>query len=70
MSHKQNFTGYLANAKYEATVSCSTLNPCYDIFFDDIDLTINASTSAVATSSCKYIAPGGVHGLNGSSCTD
>lgn len=65
----RNFTGYLANAKYEASVSCSTVNPCYNIFFEDIDLTINSTTSAVAPGSCKYQAPGGVHGLSGGNCT-
>lgn len=65
-----NFTGYLATTSNRtASVSCSTRHPCYNIEFKDIDLAPKQGAAAVgAQGTCKYIDPGGVHGLTGSGC--
>ncbi|KAK3688562.1 glycoside hydrolase family 28 protein [Podospora appendiculata] len=69
-----NFTGYLTTSRsdFTASISCSTRNPCYNIEMKDIKLAPNktspASSAGGAAGSCKYIAPGGVHGMVGSGC--
>ncbi|KAB5572001.1 glycoside hydrolase family 28 protein [Coniochaeta sp. 2T2.1] len=65
-----NFTGYLATTSNRtASVSCSTRNPCYNIEFKDINLAPKQGAATVgAQGTCKYIDPGGVHGLTGSGC--
>ena len=45
------------------SISCSTVNPCEGIYFNNIHAT--NSTGAPLIASCKYTAPGGVHGLSG-----
>ncbi|KAK3318466.1 glycoside hydrolase family 28 protein [Apodospora peruviana] len=68
-----NFTGYLASGRstQTASVSCSTRKPCYNIVMKDIKLASSNQTTASprgATGTCKYIEPGGVHGMTGSGC--
>lgn len=63
----KNFTGWTQGTR-KASVSCSNVHPCHDIVFEDINLTVG-NTTTVGTESCKYIAPGGVKGLNGTGCT-
>ena len=65
-----NFKGYLAGSTTEGSVSCSSIYPCYNIFFENIELTSEEnSTSYLTAGKCSYIQPGGVHGLNGSTCS-
>ncbi len=66
-----NFTGFLAATSNRTTaVSCSTRNPCYNIDMQGISLALTetSSTKEGAVGTCKYIAPGGVHGMTGSGC--
>ncbi|MCJ1447651.1 MAG: hypothetical protein MMC23_008162 [Stictis urceolatum] len=60
-----NFTGTVSGSNV-ASVSCSNVHPCYGITYEGFDV---KPASGSGTSSCKYIAPGGVHGLNGTGCT-
>lgn len=56
-----NFTGYLETSSTKlASVSCSSVHPCFDINFDDVVL-----LNSTGIGSCKYIAEDGVHGLQG-----
>lgn len=68
-----NFTGYLSGKEKNnrtSSVSCSKVHPCFNIEFENIDLGVNPNAKDVmGTSSCSYIAPGGVHGLSGSGCS-
>lgn len=66
-----NFTGYEASSSNRtAAISCSTRNPCYNIAFDNIDVSTTQNTTAEgAVGTCTYIAPGGVHGMTGSGCS-
>lgn len=62
-----NFTGYVDTTSQKvASVSCSTIHPCYNIDFDNILLYPENSTT-LGIGSCKYTASGGVHGLEGCS---
>ncbi|PMD62942.1 glycoside hydrolase family 28 protein [Hyaloscypha bicolor E] len=67
-----NFTGYLAGAKGNRTaaISCSKVNPCYNIALKGIELapSVNASAQTQAVGTCAYVASGGVSGLSGSGC--
>lgn len=67
-----NVTGYLAGAKGNRTaaVSCSKVNPCYNIALKGVELatSINASAQTGAVGTCAYVASGGVSGLSGSGC--
>lgn len=60
-----NFTGYIDGTNL-AGISCSMLHPCSDIKFEGFNLTANSTSKGTET--CKYIAPGGVTGLNGTTC--
>ncbi|KAK9413643.1 putative Glycoside hydrolase family 28 protein [Seiridium unicorne] len=57
-----NFTGTLTGSS-TINVSCSEMEPCYDICFED--LTYTGTTGANPTGSCNYTASGGIHGLTG-----
>ncbi len=68
-----NFTGYLASTRGDRTaqISCSKRHPCYNIEMKDINLRAGPQSPATvggAQGSCKYIEPGGVHGMTGSGC--
>lgn len=65
----RNFTGYVTKGKNTATVSCSRVNLCEGIVFEGIELLqgVGGAPNAGAES-CSLIAPGGVTGLNSSSC--
>jgi hypothetical protein len=67
-----NFTGYLAGAKGNRTaaISCSKVNPCYNIALKGIELapSVNASAQTQAVGTCAYVASGGVSGMSGSGC--
>ncbi|KAF2645956.1 putative galacturan 1,4-alpha-galacturonidase C [Massarina eburnea CBS 473.64] len=63
-----NFTGYLNGKSAKGSVSCSNANPCFNISFENIHLKNTANGTENANGTCKYIAPGGVHGLVGSGC--
>lgn len=63
-----NFTGYLNGKTSKGSVSCSTVHPCYDIYFENIDLKSATNGTENMNGACKYIAQGGVHGLAGSGC--
>lgn len=65
----ENFTGYLDNKTTEASVSCTTVHPCFNIVFKNITLDANEGGALDTTGTCKYIAPGGVFGLSGTNCT-
>lgn len=67
-----NFTGWLdsSNKNRTASVSCSNRHPCYSIDMSDISLQPTENSTALgAVGSCSYIAPGGVHGMEGSGCS-
>ena len=63
-----NFTGWLNGKSAKGSVSCSKMEPCFDIWFENVDLTDGEGGTENVNGSCKYIKEGGVHGLNGSSC--
>ena len=64
-----NFSGWLNGKTSKASVSCSTVNPCYGIEFENVKLRSAVNSTSVNTNgTCKYIKPGGVEGLLGSGC--
>ena len=66
-----NFTGFLASSSGDRTaqISCSKRHPCYNITMEGIHLRPTAKLPETgAQGSCKYIQPGGVHGMTGSGC--
>lgn len=66
-----NFTGFLSGEEKNnrtASVSCSTVHPCYNIAIENVTLTTAGNSTSLGTSSCSYIVPGGVRGLNGTGC--
>jgi galacturan 1,4-alpha-galacturonidase len=68
----KNFTGYEYGAKGNrtASISCSKVNPCHDIVFEDINLAYSQNATATnATGTCTYNAVGGVVGMKGSGCS-
>lgn len=66
----KNFQGYLDGTTTEGEVSCSKVYPCYNIYYENIDLKSQEnSTSYLTSGKCAYIEPGGVHGLNGTGCS-
>lgn len=67
-----NFTGYLSGAEKAnrtASVSCSNVHPCFNIEYEDYELTVSENSMNTGTSQCSMIAPGGVHGLNSTACS-
>lgn len=63
-----NFTGYTSNPKKSnvtSTISCSNVHPCYNIDFQNVNITPGQNGTGPGLGSCKYTAPGGVHGLPG-----
>ena len=56
-----NFTGYTNRSATGNEVSCSTRHPCYNIDFQNFDVTTLANGTAVETT-CEYTEAGGVHG--------
>ncbi len=66
-----NFTGYLAGTSSDRTtqISCSSRQPCNNILMEGISLQPRQGLPPVgAQGSCKYIQPGGVHGMAGNGC--
>ena len=64
-----NFTGYTSStSNTTSSVSCSNVYPCYNIDFQNVSIS-NVNGTGGNMGSCQYIAPGGVHGLAGSTCT-
>ncbi|KAK5023905.1 hypothetical protein LTS07_009031 [Exophiala sideris] len=63
-----NFTGWTntSTAKTSRTIdiSCSNRNPCYNIDFNNFTITTAINSSTVGTTTCQYVATGGVHGEN------
>ena len=67
-----NFTGYTEGGKgnRSASVSCSKVEPCYNIALRNISLATSATgTRYPAQGTCTWAAPGGVSGLNGTGCS-
>lgn len=67
-----NFTGYLSGkekANRTAGVSCSDVHPCYNIAIENVTLTVTENSTSTGTSSCSYVRPGGVYGLDGPGCS-
>ncbi|KAF3920914.1 Exopolygalacturonase [Orbilia brochopaga] len=62
-----NFTGTVSKGKKRASISCSKVNPCYNIAFEGLDL-VDAATGAVPSDSCSNVASHGVRGLAASAC--
>lgn len=61
-----NFTGWIDTSKsHTSEVSCSSVHPCYNIEFDNVVLFKGQNSTALGTGTCRYVAPGGVHGLAG-----
>ncbi|ORX95694.1 polygalacturonase [Clohesyomyces aquaticus] len=63
-----NFMGWLNGKSTEGSVSCSVLNPCYGIEFENVHLRNRVNGTENTNGTCKYIKPGGVKGLVGSGC--
>lgn len=67
-----NFTGYTSSgtSNRTASVSCSTVKPCFNIAFQEVELAPGQNKSAAgATGTCTYIAHNGVSGLTGKGCS-
>ncbi|KFZ02300.1 hypothetical protein V500_00296 [Pseudogymnoascus sp. VKM F-4518 (FW-2643)] len=58
-----NFTGVLNSTTNSADFTCSSVYPCYDIFFTNT--TVVSTTGATLKGSCALATPGGIHGLPG-----
>ncbi|RYP50866.1 hypothetical protein DL768_003701 [Monosporascus sp. mg162] len=55
----RNFTGNLLNSGYRlGDISCSRENPCFDIYFEDMDLEAREGT-------CRWYNDGTIYGLPG-----
>lgn len=67
-----NFTGFLSGKESggnrTAGVSCSEVHPCFNVAVENVVLRVEGNSTALGTSKCSYVAPGGVHGLNGTGC--
>jgi galacturan 1,4-alpha-galacturonidase len=66
-----NFSGYTSGGKGNTTasVSCSSVHPCFNIALQNVSLADAANGKAEsAQGTCEYIAPNGVSGLTGSGC--
>lgn len=60
-----NFTGSTSRTKTAtSSVVCSEVHPCFNIVFDNVDIT-PANSSTIGTVSCSLTVPGGVTGLEG-----
>lgn len=60
-----NWTGWVNNKK-TASVSCSTVHPCFNIALQNVTLAPSQNgTETEAVGTCAYTAPGGVSGLVG-----
>lgn len=62
-----NFTGHLDGRETTASVSCSERQLCYNISYVGYNLTTSANSTDLGTASCKWVADGGVHGVE---CAD
>ncbi|KAK6336474.1 hypothetical protein TWF696_002025 [Orbilia brochopaga] len=62
-----NFTGTVSKGKRRASISCSKVNPCYNIAFEGLDL-VDAASGAVPGDTCSNIASHGVRGLANANC--
>jgi galacturan 1,4-alpha-galacturonidase len=58
-----DFYGNLTETGNPATITCSNVEPCYNIFFTNN--TVQGSTGKKLTGSCSLTEPGGIHGLSG-----
>ena len=64
-----NFTGYTSGHSQDvASVSCSSVQPCYGIEFEGFDVAIGENGTVGDAGKCEYTAEGGVHGLSGGGC--
>jgi galacturan 1,4-alpha-galacturonidase len=61
--HFTNFTGILDNTANTASISCSKVYPCYDVYF--ANMTLQGSGGSALKGSCKYAKSEGIHGLSG-----
>ncbi|KAI0530173.1 putative galacturan 1,4-alpha-galacturonidase C [Xylaria digitata] len=59
----RNVTGTLSTTSNSISISCSKVNPCDGIVFEDIDQVSSSGDPASLT--CAYVADGGVTGLGG-----
>ncbi|KAL3449225.1 pectin lyase fold/virulence factor [Aspergillus insuetus] len=59
----ENYTGVLGSSSNTASVSCSSVNPCSGIEFRDMDFVDREGDTV--RGSCKWVAEGGIMGLEG-----
>ncbi|KAK8235662.1 putative galacturan 1,4-alpha-galacturonidase C [Phyllosticta capitalensis] len=63
------FRGWLEEGAGEvASVSCSRTRPCEGIVVEDVVLTDGEGGERLTEGECKWVAQGGVRGLNGTGC--
>lgn len=63
-----NWTGWLNGKETTASVSCSTVHPCYNIDLENVELRTAENSTSTGSGKCEYIEEGGVHGIEGSGC--
>ncbi|KAF2703560.1 glycoside hydrolase family 28 protein [Pleomassaria siparia CBS 279.74] len=63
-----NFTGWLHGKSTVGSVSCSKVQPCFDIAFENVHLRNGVNGTENVSGNCKYVKEGGVTGLAGSGC--
>ena len=64
-----NFTGFTVPTGGRPTrlnsISCSNRHPCYGISFESFNVKLgNGTTGRVGQTTCKYVSPADVHGVN------
>lgn len=58
-----NFFGNLSQTTSTATISCSSVVPCHDIYFTN--MTVKGSNGSSLKGQCKYQVSGTIYGLSG-----
>ncbi|KAK5464772.1 hypothetical protein LTS15_001335 [Exophiala xenobiotica] len=64
----ENFTGWTntstASSARTIDISCSERHPCYNIDFQNFNVASKTNTTGMASTTCEYVATGGIHGQN------
>ncbi|KAK2764498.1 hypothetical protein FQN54_009193 [Arachnomyces sp. PD_36] len=60
----RDFEGYLDGQDETVSISCSEVEPCFDIFFEDMDLRVEEGSDDTGEASCQWVEEGGIHGVD------
>lgn len=59
----RDFTGYLDGEETVVEISCGEVEPCFDIYFEDVDIKVEKGSDDAGDATCKWVEEGGIHGI-------